>query len=136
MQIPGLRLDEGAELPWRSTRWPGVSWLPLHLDDPEGGAGRDGRRPGATVLIRMEPGRAYAAHRHVGSEDVLVLAGGYTDEAGEYRAGEHVHYAPGSAHAPRALGSADDPISDANPACILYSNVPEGIELLEDEPGE
>lgn len=143
MRIPGLRLELDAELPWRPTRWTGVSWLPLHLDEPEGpagssrgagDAGASGRRPGATVLIRMEPGCAYAAHRHVGSEDVLVLSGGYADEDGEYRAGEHVHYPPGSTHAPRALGAEGEPIGAENPPCILYSSVPDGIELLEEGP--
>lgn len=132
MRIPGLRFDLESGLAWRPTRWAGVSWLPLHLDDPGGAAGA--RRPGATVLIRMEPGRAYAAHRHVGSEDVLVLCGGYADEAGEYHAGEHVHYAPGSVHTPRALGAPERAIGAENPPCILYSTVPEGIELLEQGP--
>ncbi|MFT5288381.1 MAG: anti-sigma factor ChrR (cupin superfamily) [Planctomycetota bacterium] len=128
MRIQGLRLDGGGEgLPWRETRVEGISWLPLWLASE---AAQGGEASGATVLIRMEPGRGYRPHRHVGGEDVLILAGGYGDEFGEYRAGEHVHYQPGSIHSPVALGDADRPIGPDNPACILFSCVPKGIETL------
>jgi len=117
-----------AALPWRSTKDPGVQWLPLHLEESESfGA----RRGGGTVLIRMEPGKGYLAHRHVGWEDVLVLQGGFRDQGGEYRQGDFVHYPAGSEHAPVALGNAAQPSSPVNPACILYATVPLGIELLE-----
>ena len=110
VRIPGLRFEPDTELPWRETRLLGVSWLPLHVEE---GPRREGReRGGGAVLIRMEPGCGYAPHRHLGSEDVLVLQGGYRDEHGEYRSGEHVHYVGGSVHAPRALGDPDRP-SDA-----------------------
>ncbi len=128
MFLTGLSLGPQAEdWPWRPTRDQGVSWIPLHLDPKPD---EPGRRGGATVLIRMEPGCAYAAHRHLGSEDVLVLQGGYRDGEGSYHQGQHVHYPPGSAHAPRALGDPERPIDGSNPACILYAHVPGGIELL------
>ena len=105
----------------------GVEWIPLHQDEPPG----SGRGPvGAVVLIRMAPGRGYARHRHVGAEDVLVLGGGYRDESGEHRAGDHVHYPPGSVHTPVALGRADRPASPENSVCVLYSVVPGGIEYV------
>ena len=139
MRIPGLAIDAAAELPWIATRDRGVSWLPLHLDQPSARAASDdaparaarhgARRGGAVVLIRMEPGCAYAAHRHVGTEDVLVLAGGYRDERGEHVQGDHVHYEAGSVHAPRALGDAHRPAGPDNPACVLFAVVPEGVEL-------
>ena len=142
MKIDGLGLrGGGAGLAWRETRVPGVSWIPLHLEEgtglraATGGNGSAGRtRGGATVLIRMAPGRGYAPHRHLGAEDVLVLLGGYADERGTYRQGEHVHYPPGSVHAPRALGDPDRAADETNPPCILYSTVPEGIELIEPQP--
>jgi anti-sigma factor ChrR (cupin superfamily) len=136
--IPGLAVSEEIErLAWRATSVPGVSWYPLHLDLPSRGedGARDARRPGATVLIRMEPGTGYEPHRHVGSEDVLVLRGGYEDERGRYEQGAAVHYEPGSVHAPRALGDPHRPTGPSNPACILYAAVPSGIELLGERRG-
>lgn len=105
----------------------GVEWIPLHV---EGQPGPDHAPVGAVVLIRMAPGRGYARHRHVGSEEVLVLQGGYRDEQGDHLAGEHVHYPPGSVHTPVALGDRDRAASAENPVCVLYSVVPGGIEYV------
>ena len=124
--IPGLSLAEGIErLEWRTTKTSGVSWLPLRLDagEPAGN-----RRPGGTVLIRMEPGCGYAPHLHVGTEDVLVLQGGYRDEFGQYLQGDHVHYPAGSRHSPVALGPGAE---TSAPACVLLATVAYGIELLD-----
>ena len=140
MRIPGLSVDTNDQsLPWKETRVPGVKWLPLQLhDQPTEGrtsatssGSSSAERAGATVLIRMEPGAGYGAHRHLGSEDVLVLSGGYRDEFGEYRSGEHVHYAPGSSHTPVALGDSSKEISPENPVCTLFAVASGGIELLE-----
>ena len=130
MNILGLRWDEAgaAELEWRPTRVAGVAWIPLWVEPKR--KAEPFTRGAACVLIRMEPGCGYTAHRHVGTEDVLVLAGGYRDEWGTYRQGEHVHYPAGSSHAPLALGQSDLPAGPSNPACVLFSSVPAGIELL------
>jgi len=79
----------------------------------------------------MEPGAGYEAHRHLGTEDVLVLQGGYRDERGEHRTGEHVHYEAGSRHAPVAIGQARRADREGDAACILFACAPGGIELLE-----
>jgi hypothetical protein len=134
MRIPGLSLGDDLDaLPWQSTRAEGIVWIPLHLagdsGTPESGQGSS--RGAATVLIRMAPGRGYEPHRHVGTEDVLVLRGGYRDELGTYREGVHAHYAAGSEHAPIALGDPARPAGADNPPCILFAVVPGGIELLE-----
>lgn len=128
MRIEGWRLAVSAEgLAWRSTDVEGVDWLPLHLGGDRSGGD-------VTALIRMAPGRGYPAHRHRGIEEVLVLAGGYRDADGEYRAGDYVRYEPGTAHAPVALGDAAREVSDDNPACVLYAVSREGVELLRDAP--
>jgi anti-sigma factor ChrR (cupin superfamily) len=130
VDIPGLRIESLSEIAWRATRRAGIYWLPLHLDESVGGA--NDRRGGGTVLIRMDPGCGYAAHRHVGSEDVLVLQGSYLDDRGEHRQGSFVHYPPGSSHSPVAGGDRGRDIGPANPACILYVVTRDGIELLEE----
>lgn len=105
---------------WQATRHPGVSWRPLHvgdaLDDTD-----------ATVLIRMLPGSSYPEHEHLGLEEVLILSGGYRDADGEHRAGSYLRYAVGSCHAPVALGDAQAPLSEDNPACILFAVAHGGV---------
>ncbi len=137
MRIPGLAFDLdlalAAGLEWRATRERGVSWIPLFLEAEAGGrSGGEGDRGDATVLIRMDPGCGYPAHRHVGVEEVLVLAGGYTDERGTYATGEYVRYPEGSTHAPVALGDASRQVSAENPACVLFAVARDGVELVGD----
>jgi quercetin dioxygenase-like cupin family protein len=64
----------------------------------------DRERDRVTMLVRMEPGSAYPAHRHGGPEDCFVLQGDLEiaddSDAGEreLRAGDFVRSAPGSVH--------------------------------------
>ncbi len=132
MQIQGfsLKLDEAA-LPWRATRHAGVSWIPLHdADATSHVAGEKGGARDATVLIRMEPGCGYPAHRHLDVEEVLILRGGYRDERGEHRAGAYLRYPPDSVHAPVALGDRSRPIGPSNEACLLFAVARGGVENL------
>lgn len=132
MQIPGLQLAGDSEalagLPWRSTRYEGIEWLDLV-------GSQDGEQEGAdseasqTVLIRMAPGCGYPRHRHMGPEDVLVLAGGYRDDDGRtFEAGQFVRYPSGSEHTPVALES---PPGSSEP-CILFAVAHHGTELVGD----
>ena len=124
------------DVPWRPTSSPGVDWLLLGSDPPPASEGAASER-GATVLIRMAPGRGYPAHRHIDVEDVLVLAGGYRDEDGVYRAGSYVRYEAGTSHAPVALGDSDRPAGPDNPACLLFAVARGGVALLDsDTPDE
>ncbi len=120
MLIPGLHLDiTDKGVPWRETASPGVSWLLLG-SEPD--LGQKAER-GATVLIRMQPGCGYPAHEHLDVEEVLVLAGGYRDEFGEYQRGEYVRYEKGSRHTPVALEA-------PHPACLLYATARGGTRPL------
>ena len=65
-------------IPWRSTRVQGID---VHFYASDADSGR------VVALIRMAPGRGYPRHRHRGTEEVLVLQGGYRDEFGEHTAG-------------------------------------------------
>jgi anti-sigma factor ChrR (cupin superfamily) len=109
-QDSGLVLDAVA---WRTTSYPGVS---VHFYCADRATGR------VLALIRMEPGHGYPAHRHRGTEEVLVLQGGYADARGEHRAGTFVRYEDGSSHAPVAVLGTD--------ACVLLALAHEGVELL------
>lgn len=104
-------------IPWRATRHTGVHLHFLRRDEATGDA---------TVLIRMEPGCSYPAHRHVGLEEVFVLQGGYRDRRGAHRAGDYVLNDPGSAHHPTAL-------EDTGHDCIMLAVAHGGIEILNRE---
>ena len=97
---------------WKPTRHHGVFVNILR---------RDRETNDATVLIRLQPGCRYPAHKHVGLEEVFILQGGYRDHEGEHRAGEYVLNEAGSAHSPTALDGED---------CIMLAVAHRGIELL------
>lgn len=98
---------------WKKTRYPGVSIRFLRTDKMTGDS---------TALIRMDAGSGYPQHRHVGDEEILVLAGGYRDHGGVYRAGDYHCHKGGTVHHPIAL--------EGGP-CILYAVAHGGIELFE-----
>ncbi len=133
VRIPGLELSLGDPdaLPWRATRHPGVAWLPLHPPDGSAAQGATrGARGESAVLIRMDPGRGYPAHRHLGVEEVLILSGGYRDAGGDHPAGSYLRYEPGSEHAPVALGDPGRPPGPSNPACVLFAIARAGVQDL------
>ncbi len=135
MVTTGLELlATDASVEWFATQTPGVVWRLLASEASPGSDGPVGAETGATVLIRMDPGCGYPAHRHLGIEEVLVLAGGYVDSEGTHRAGDYVRYPAGSEHAPLALGDRERPVSLSNPACLLYATARGGVELLDPKP--
>lgn len=91
---PFTYVDEDAGA-FQPTSFPGISARRLFVDR---------ERDRVTMLVRMEPGSAYPAHRHGGPEDCFVLQGDLEiaddSDAGEreMRAGDFVRSAPGSAH--------------------------------------
>ncbi|MDQ3133316.1 MAG: cupin domain-containing protein [Acidobacteriota bacterium] len=101
------------DIEWRATRHPGIFLRVLRRDETTGDA---------TVLIRMDPGCAYPAHRHIGIEEVFILQGGYRDAIGTHRAGDYVVNQPGSTHYPVAL--------DGATACVMLAVARRGIKLL------
>jgi len=99
---------------WRPTRHDGIFVNVLRRDEKTGDA---------SVLIRMQAGHGYPAHRHVGIEEVFILQGGYRDSSGERHAGEYFINDAGSCHHPVALDGED---------CIMIAFAHGGIELLTD----
>jgi putative transcriptional regulator len=61
---------------------------------------RDRFTGSALILGHMPAKRAFPRHLHLGTEDVLVLAGGYEDQYGTFEAGAYAQYAPGTEHRP------------------------------------
>ncbi|TAH35946.1 MAG: hypothetical protein EYC70_11905 [Planctomycetota bacterium] len=102
------------QLDWKTTSWPGVS-LAFLESRPDGSA---------RVLIAMQPGSSYPAHRHRGVEEVFVVAGAYADARGRYAAGGFQRFAAGSAHHPVA----------GPEGALLLAWAERGIELLEGRP--
>ncbi len=97
--LSGLPLPESArrELPAvESLRW---RWLPAR------GAriaplARDPHTGSVLLLGHMPARRRFPLHTHRGPEDVLVLAGGYTDQFGTFEKGAYTSYLSGSEHGP------------------------------------
>jgi len=54
----------------------------------------------ATSIVRYAPGSHFAAHRHDGGEEYLVLEGTFSDESGDHPARTYVRNPPGSSHVP------------------------------------
>lgn len=99
------------ELDWKVPSWPGVRLAFLHSDRSTGDA---------TVLIELAPNTSYPAHKHLGPEEVFVVAGSYRDAVGEYLEGSLQRFGKGSKHAPLALAE----------GALLLARVEGGIELL------
>jgi len=103
-----------SRIPWSATRHRGIHLHVLRRDEESGDA---------TVLIRMEPGCSYPAHRHRGVEEVFILQGGYRDARGLHRAGDYVLNDAGSAHAPTALEDSDED-------CVMLAFAHGGVEII------
>jgi anti-sigma factor ChrR (cupin superfamily) len=82
------RAAQPERLDWQVLR-PGVEFHALY--------GQPGQGP-AAALLRYAPGASVPAHRHGGSEHILVLAGSQRDEYGPYEAGTLLVSPPGSRH--------------------------------------
>lgn len=67
----------------------GLEVMPLHEHGGE-----------QVALVRWAPGTRFAAHRHVGGEEILVLSGVFSDEHGDYPAGTWLRSPDGSEHRP------------------------------------
>lgn len=54
----------------------------------------------ATSIVRYQAGSKFKKHIHELGEEILVLDGVFSDEAGDYPAGTYIMNPPGSAHTP------------------------------------
>ena len=67
--------------------------------------------PGASI---------FPHHRHLGTEDLIVLQGGLTDDFGHMGVGDYRRYPQGSEHAP---------LMDTGPRCIALTFIRGGLEF-------
>ena len=81
------------ELPWQSTRFPGIQ-IKVLMEDTATGL--------QTVLTRMAPGSILTDHEHVELEQSWVLEGRLVDHEGEVKAGNYVWRPAGSRHSASA----------------------------------
>ena len=77
---------------WQPSPMPGVRRKPLASEDAERGH--------ATSIVRYEPGAHFSEHPHPLGEEILVLAGTFSDQTGDYQAGTYFRNPEGFRHAP------------------------------------
>jgi anti-sigma factor ChrR (cupin superfamily) len=98
-------------LEWEDLDQPGVRIHWLRRDEDAGTT---------AVLLHIRAGHTFLNHRHIGSEDCLVIRGTLRDSRGVYHAGDYVFYEAGSIQQDiRALEGED---------CILFLVNQRGIE--------
>jgi len=78
----------GARSAWKASV-PGIRRMALDVDSPI-----------HVELYRIEPGAAVPRHSHAGNEFTLVVAGGFSDAAGNYGPGDLVVNGPDDTHRP------------------------------------
>ena len=59
-----------------------------------------GEKARATTVVRYAPESFFPSHGHPGGEEILVLSGTFSDQAGDYPEGWYLRNPPGSSHAP------------------------------------
>jgi hypothetical protein len=82
-----------ATLPWQPSPAPGVWRKRLHRVGPE----ESGQ---VTSLVRFDAGSSFAEHGHPDGEEILVLAGVFSDEDGDWGAGSYLLNPDGTHHSP------------------------------------
>jgi anti-sigma factor ChrR (cupin superfamily) len=53
-----------------------------------------------TSVVRYDPGSSFSSHAHPDGEEIFVLDGVFSDEAGDYPAGTHILNPEGFSHSP------------------------------------
>jgi hypothetical protein len=84
---PSLGAIRAGEGKWKPSGVPGITYKRLYSDKTSGLV---------TVLVRMEPGSVYPAHRHTGVEQCLVLEGDLIHDDHVYGPGDFTWAEAGS----------------------------------------
>lgn len=80
------------ELTWTPSPMPGVLRKPLAREEKERGH--------ATSIVQYQPGACFSEHDHPLGEEILVLAGTFSDHSGDYHQGQYFRNPEGFKHAP------------------------------------
>ena len=92
-QYPGLNrkqiIIDTNDATWQPTKFEGLEMLPLYREDGY---------PEDIHLTRFIAGAQFPEHTHRGGEEIFVLDGVFSDEAGDHRAGSWLRYPIGSSH--------------------------------------
>jgi putative transcriptional regulator len=72
------------------------------------------------VLVELVGGARFPAHQHLGPEEMVILAGGYTDAVGHFEQGAYHRYAPGTEHSA---------LSDAGETCWALGLIERGLRF-------
>lgn len=89
------------KMSWVNSPTHGVKRKPLARAEAETGH--------ATSLVCYDAGANFKRHTHPLGEEILVLAGVFSDEYGDYEPGSYIRNPPGTGHAPFS-----------QPGCILF----------------
>jgi len=97
------------------------AWAPLPLPGAEGLSFfvpplGPGLADATIAFLRLPPGGRFPQHTHLGPEQVLVLQGGYVDEASQ------IEYGPGDLHE-EAVGSSHGFVAVDGPDCLCLGLV-------------
>ncbi|MBB2919272.1 cupin domain-containing protein [Cupriavidus alkaliphilus] len=83
---------------WVASPQPGVERMMLERFGAE--------QARATSIVRYAPASHFPLHRHPGGEEILVLAGVFSEASAHYPAGWYLRSPPGSSHRPSSVGGA------------------------------
>lgn len=81
--------------PWLPSPAQGVWRKPLEREAKESGH--------TSSIVKYDAGSQFATHPHPLGEEIFVLEGVFSDENGDYPAGNYLRHPPGSQHAPFSL---------------------------------
>lgn len=76
----------------------GRKWKPTDYQDVERSLFRNSENGGRSSVVRFAAGARFPRHRHIGSEEVLVLSGTVRIGGTELQQGDYLYTSPGEEH--------------------------------------
>jgi putative transcriptional regulator len=104
---PLVSVDNFSDLPWK-TIVPGMRHLPLDCGE------------GTLRLLNIGAGMKMPVHTHRGNELTLVLQGGYSDELGQFNAGDFADLDGSVEH---------QPVADSDRNCICLGGLDDKLQF-------